>query len=230
MQTSDGAKPEKMRIISNGVDIERFNGIQPQVHDRPTIALIGRVVPIKDIKSYIRAVSMIHDHLPDIRAYVMGPTDEDINYYQECRQMVEYMGLQEVITFTGQVAIDKYLPQIDVSVLTSISEAMPLSVLEAGACGIPSVTTDVGACKEIIYGRSTETTGLGDGGIVVAMANPSAMAQAIIKLLEDEKFYRECSNTIRKRVEILYNKNEQISSYKELYDHYLKLSATRKAS
>ena len=108
--------------------------------------------------------------------------------------------------------------------------AMPLSVLEAGACGIPSVTTDVGACKEIIYGRSTETTGLGDGGIVVAMANPSAMAQAIIKLLEDEKFYRECSNTIRKRVEILYNKNEQISSYKELYDHYLKLSATRKAS
>jgi glycosyltransferase involved in cell wall biosynthesis len=230
MQVSDGAKASKLRIISNGVDIERFSAILPQAHDRPTVALIGRVVPIKDIKSYIRAVSSLHAHVPDLRAYVMGPTDEDIEYYQECRQMVEYMGLKDVVTFTGQVAIDKYLPQIDVSVLSSISEAMPLSVLEAGACGIPSVTTDVGACKEILYGRSDESPNIGEGGIVVPLANPSAMAQAILKLLQDNKFYRECSNNLRKRVEELYNKDDQITAYRELYDHYLKISANRKVS
>lgn len=229
MQISDGAKREKLRIISNGVDIERFGAIQPQQHDRPTVALIGRVVPIKDIKSYIRAVSMLHEELPDLRAYVMGPTDEDIEYYQECKQMVEYMGLQDTVTFTGQVAIDKYLPQIDVTVLSSISEAMPLSVLEAGACGIPSVTTDVGACKEILYGRSDDTTGIGEGGIVVPLSSPSAIAQALLKLLQEDEFYSSCSENIRKRVALLYNKDEQITAYRELYDFHLKNSSNRKA-
>jgi glycosyltransferase involved in cell wall biosynthesis len=228
LQQADGARPEKMRVIPNGVDIERFQGIQPQPHDRPTIALIGRVVPIKDIKSYIRAVSIVHEHLPDIRAYVMGPTDEDINYYQECRQMVEYMGLQDTVVFTGQVSIDKYLPQIDLSVLSSISEAMPLSVLEAGACGIPSVTTNVGACKEILLGRTGELSTVGEGGIIVPLSNPTAMAQAIIKLLKDEKYYRECSAVLRKRVELLYNKTDQMAAYKGLYGLYLQNSNIKK--
>lgn len=229
LQQADGANPAKMRVIPNGVDMARFAEIQPQVHDRPTIALIGRVVPIKDIKSFIRSVAMVQEHLPDIRAYVMGPTDEDINYYQECRQMVEYMGLQDAVTFTGQVSIDKYLPQIDISVLSSISEAMPLSVLEAGACGIPSVTTDVGACKEIILGRMGETVTAGEGGVVVPLSNPTAMAHAIIKLLQDSKFYSECSETIRKRVEMLYNKNDQMGAYQGLYDLYLQQSKSKKA-
>jgi glycosyltransferase involved in cell wall biosynthesis len=230
LQQADGATADKMRVIANGVDIERFRGIQPEAHDRPTIALIGRVVPIKDIKSYIRAVAIVSEHVPELRAYVMGPTDEDIYYYQECRQMVEYMGLQDVIVFTGQVSIDKYLPQIDISILSSISEAMPLSVLEAGACGIPSVTTDVGACKEIILGRMGETAATaGDGGIVVPLSNPTAMAQAIIKLLQNEKFYRECSDTIRKRVEVLYNKVDQMEAYKGLYDLSIQTSMNKKA-
>lgn len=228
MQRADGARPEKMRIIPNGVDIARFQNIQAEPHDRPTIALIGRVVPIKDIKSYIRAVGIVHDHLPDLRAYVMGPTDEDINYYQECRQMVEYMGLQDTVIFTGQVNIDKYLPQIDVSVLSSISEAMPLSILEAGACGIPSVTTDVGACKEILSGRFGEISTAGEGGVIVPLSNPTAMAQAIIRLLQDEKHYAECSTAIRKRVETLYNKDDQMSAYQGLYGLYLNKSTVKK--
>lgn len=229
LQRADGANPGKMRIIPNGVDVERFRAIQPEEHERPTIALIGRVVPIKDIKSFIRAVAMVHEHLPDLRAYVMGPTDEDIDYYQECRQMVEYMGLQENIVFTGQVNIDKYLPQIDVSVLTSISEAMPLSVLEAGACGIPSVTTDVGACREIIMGRVEDKETAGEGGIVVPLSNPSAMAQGILKLLRDQAVYRHCSAIIRKRVETHYNKQDQMTAYKELYDYFMNASWNKKA-
>jgi glycosyltransferase involved in cell wall biosynthesis len=158
----------------------------------------------------------------------MGPTDEDINYYQECRQMVEYMGLQDTVVFTGQVSIDKYLPQIDLSVLSSISEAMPLSVLEAGACGIPSVTTNVGACKEILLGRTGELSTVGEGGIIVPLSNPTAMAQAIIKLLKDEKYYRECSAVLRKRVELLYNKTDQMAAYKGLYGLYLQNSNIKK--
>lgn len=222
MQKADGASPAKMRIIPNGVDIERFRAIEPESHERPTIALIGRVVPIKDIKSFIRAVSIIRDHIPDIRVLIMGPTDEDIEYYQECRQMIEYMGLNETITFTGQVNIDKYLPQIDVAVLSSISEAMPLTVLETGACGIPSVTTDVGACRDILEGASHEKPRLGDGGVIVPLSNPTALAQGVVKLLRDNDFYRSCSEKIRKRVQTYYDKMDQMAQYHDLYDSYIR--------
>ncbi len=222
MQRADGANPAKMRIIPNGVDIDRFRAIEPVSHERPTVALIGRVVPIKDIKSFIRAVSVIRSHIPDIKVLIMGPTDEDIEYYQECRQMIEYMGLNETVTFTGQVKIDKYLPQIDVTVLSSISEAMPLTILEAGACGIPSVTTDVGACREIIYGPSHEQPKLGDGGAVVPLSNPTALAEAVINLLQDRDYYNKCSDTIRKRIQLYYNKSDQMERYGQLYNSHIK--------
>jgi polysaccharide biosynthesis protein PelF len=228
MQIADGAAPERMRIVVNGVDIDRFKAIAPKPHDRPTVALIGRVVPIKDIKSFIRASSAIKDQIPDVRVYVMGPTDEDLEYYQECRQMVDYMGLNDTITFTGQVNLDKYLPEIDVMVLSSISEAMPLTVLEAGACGIPTVATDVGACREIIEGRAGESPALGHGGIIVPLSNPSALAEGVVRLLRDNELYRSCSDAIRKRVELHYNKKDQIAAYQALYENLLSRTSTMK--
>jgi len=230
MQIADGADPRKMRIIPNGVDIQRFDAIKAEAHDRPTVALIGRVVPIKDIKSFIRAMGIVAERIPDVEVLIMGPTDEDIEYYQECRQMVEYMGLNSTINFTGKVNIDNYLPRIDVTVLSSISEAMPLTLLEAGACGIPSVTTDVGACREILLGTKAERPSLGDGGAIVSLSNPTQMAEQVVKLLTDGEHYRACSETIRKRVSTYYNKEDQISAYNGLYGLYLNQKTQRKAS
>jgi glycosyltransferase involved in cell wall biosynthesis len=221
MQINDGAEPEKMRIIPNGVDVDNYAAVSPEPHDRPTIALIGRVVPIKDIKSFIRSVGIMAEQIPDINVFIMGPTDEDISYYQECRQMVEYMGLSNNITFTGQVNISRYLPQIDICVLSSISEAMPLVILEAGACGIPTVATDVGACRDIIYGMPEEEPAIGEGGAIVPLANPTAIAENVVDMLRDRDRYLACSNNIRERVRRYFNKADQIQRYRELYDGYL---------
>jgi glycosyltransferase involved in cell wall biosynthesis len=221
MQIQDGAPEEKLKIIPNGVNIERFAAIEAVEHEKPTIALIGRVVPIKDIKSFIRAISIVKETIPDARVYIMGPTDENIEYYQDCRQMIEYMGLSDNITFTGQVKIDNYLPQIDVTVISSISEAMPLVILEAGACGIPTVATDVGACRDLILGADNEEPMLDAGGIIVSLANATALAEAMLKLLRDQDFYRACSQAMRERVKTYYNKQQQIASYTKLYEQYL---------
>lgn len=224
LQLQDGAREDKVTVIPNGVEVERFAKIKRESHDRATVALIGRVVPIKDIKSFLRSVAMVQMNIPDVRVLVMGPTDEDADYYNECQQMVEYMGMQENVTFTGQVSIDKYLGQIDVLVLSSISEAMPLTILEAGAAAIPSVTTDVGACKEIIYGKENnkEDTALGDGGMIVPLSNPSAMAEAILSLLSDGQLREEMGRNMLTRVKKYYDKKDQISAYDNVYSHYVK--------
>ena len=137
-----------MRIIPNGIDYDRFSAL-PRIAQgrRPTVALIGRVVPIKDVKTYIQACALLCRDNPEVEALIMGPEDEDPAYAAECRQLAADLGLNGNLRFTGRVRLDDYLPRIDAIVLSSISEAQPLTVLEAGAAGIPSVVTDVGACR-----------------------------------------------------------------------------------
>jgi glycosyltransferase involved in cell wall biosynthesis len=216
-QLADGAHRERMHIIPNGIDVARYSRIVHQPQERPTIAMIGRVVPIKDVKNYLRAVAALHKSLPDLRALIIGPTDEEPAYFKECKESVEYFALQDTVTFTGMVNIDAYLPQIDVLVSSSISEAQPLVLLEAGAAGIPSVATHVGACREIILGKEDEAPKLGAGGIVVPLSDPQALAQGILRLLTDREFHAQCSETMRARVARYYNKQDQYQSYKELY-------------
>ena len=220
-QLLDGADAAKMHIVPNGVDIERFSAIERESHDRPTIALIGRVVPIKDIKSFIRSCSILRERMPDLHAYIMGPTDEDDDYFEECEEMVDYLSLHDTITFTGQVKIDEYLGKIDLIVISSVSEAQPLVILEAGAAGVPCVATNVGACSEMILGKEDESPSLGDAGAIVPLSNPSAMAEAIYHLFADKEHYESCCTAIKKRISTYYTKEKQHGSYKGLYDSYL---------
>jgi glycosyltransferase involved in cell wall biosynthesis len=220
-QVSDGADAAKMQIIANGVDLSRFNAVQRKERDYPVVSLVGRVVPIKDIKNFIRVLSILRNYIPDVKGYIIGPTDEDREYYEECVDMVEYLALGDTVTFTGKVQVDEYLAQTNVLVLTSISEAQPLVVLEAGACGIPVVATDVGSCRELIMGKADEAPYLGAGGAVVELSNPAETAKAIYTLLTDRKVYKDASMAIRSRVTTYYDKKDQIESYRKLYAGYI---------
>ncbi len=221
-QLVDGADPARMEVIPNGIDFEKFSVFKRKPNRPPTIALIGRVVPIKDVKTYIRACGILKEAVPELCAYMMGPTDEDKEYYNECVEMVEYLGLEETVIFTGRVNILEYMDSIDVMVLTSISEAQPLVILEVGASGIPSVTTNVGSCSEIIYGMEDEEPALGAGGAVTSLSNPKAIATEILKLLGNRELYNDCSLAIKQRVEKYYNKVDQHSAYRSVYDDLMK--------
>lgn len=224
-QLEDGAPPEKMMVIPNGVDIHHYAKLAHRRQASPSIALIGRVVPIKDVKTFIRATSLLRQTIPDITAYIIGPTDEDREYYAECLTLVEMLGLERTITFTGQAKVEEYLPNIDVLVLTSISEAQPLVILEAGAAGIPIVATDVGACRELIEGASEDDAALGAGGIITPLASPASTADAIFTLLSDQELYEAASNTISTRMRTYYNETIQQQAYRNLYAQHLRRSA-----
>ena len=224
-QLEDGANPDKMQIIPNGVDVRRFSALAHRRAATPTIGLIGRVVPIKDIKTFIRACGLLRQTAPDMKAFIIGPTDEDKEYYAECVNLIQLLGLERNVTFTGHAKVDDYLPSLDILVLTSISEAQPLVMLEAGAAGIPLVATDVGSCRELIEGTPEENPVLGAGGIVTPLASPASTADAIFTLLSDNAMYESASNVIRERVAHYYNENIQQQAYRNLYAEYLRRSA-----
>ena len=220
-QTEEGAKPERQMVIANGVNLKKFAGITPTQNRPLTVALIGRVVPIKGIKTFIQAAQTIVARVPDVRILIVGPTEEDQIYNAECVAMVEQMALTEAVSFTGSVNLQEFLGEVDVLALTSLSEAQPLVILEAGAAGIPSVATDVGSCRDLIYGTKDEHPPLGPGGAVAQVSDAADIAEKICALLLDEDLRKRCGEAIRKRVATIYTSEQQHAAYKELYEYFL---------
>jgi glycosyltransferase involved in cell wall biosynthesis len=211
-----------MKIIPNGVDYQTLSRLPAASADEPpTVALVGRVVPIKDIKTYLQAIKALRPQFPDLIALVMGPTDEQPDYFQACQAMAAELDLAGTVRFTGQVDITQYFPRIHVNVLTSLSESQPLSVLEAGAAAIPTVATDVGACREILYGRRDEHPALGDGGILTDVASPEQTAAAIGTLLRDQERRQRLGLAMQERVKRYYDLNVVDDAYATIYRRHM---------
>jgi glycosyltransferase involved in cell wall biosynthesis len=175
-------------------------------------------VPIKDIETFIRAAAIILSHRADVMFEVLGPVDEDLGYAEECRDLVRVLNLGHRFNFAGRVQIDDWLPVIDVIVLTSLSEAQPLVILEAGACGIPSVASNVGSCREMLEGRPSDSNDGEPGGIITPLRCPEETASAILRLLDDEDLRRRMGATLRARVRRLYDRDSLHHRYAVLYE------------
>ncbi|RBP07133.1 glycosyltransferase involved in cell wall biosynthesis [Roseiarcus fermentans] len=217
-QRADGAPSEKLRIIPNGIDVAKLAAIpRSDAPRRPTVVMIGRIVPIKDVRTFIMAVALLKDLVPDVLAILIGPEDEDPEYAAECRQLVRQLGAEQAIEFLGRVPdVMKYLASSDVLALSSISEAQPIAVLEAAAIGLAIVTTDVGSCREIIEGFSGDPVA-GRGGYVVEPCNPKAMAEALAKILLDGAMRRQMADVMRRRVGSYYHKDRVTRLYESLW-------------
>ncbi len=211
-----GCDPEKIRIIPNGVNLTAYEPIinAPSIQDGVIrLGAIVRVVPIKDIKTMIHSFALVKREVPNAELYIMGPSEEDEEYLEECRTLVETLQVTDII-FTGEVNIADYLPRLDAILLSSISEGMPLAVLEAMASAKPCVTTDVGSCRELLEGAEDE---FGHAGIVVPVMHYDQMAAAIVKLCKSEKLRSEMGANGLARARKLYTRELFIDRYRETY-------------
>ncbi|MDF2372136.1 MAG: GT4 family glycosyltransferase PelF [Rhizobiaceae bacterium] len=220
-QLASGADPARCMIISNGVDVERFSRPAESVGE-PTemIALIGRVVPIKDVLTFIQAVDLLRFEFPHLQAHIVGPFDEDPDYYATCRALLDELGLDAHVCFTGVVKIEEKLQSCSLVVLTSISEGQPLVMMEAGAAGIPCVATDVGGCREILFGTDTENPNLGSGGLITGLVSPNETADAIATLLRDPVLRKRLGSNLQNRIRQHYNARMVDTAYTQLYDRF----------
>jgi glycosyltransferase involved in cell wall biosynthesis len=174
-------------------------------------------VPIKDVKTFIEAAHLLAPRVPNLRAWVVGPTDEDQEYHRECQALVAEYKLENTVLFTGPVNIIDYLPHIHVMVLTSLSESQPLVVLEAGAAGIPFVSTDVGSCREIIEGPADESPRFGHGGVITHLAAADEIADACERLLTDAEWRHQAGAALKGRVGAHYTSQKAANAYADLY-------------
>lgn len=218
-QIADGAQEHRITIIPNGVDVERFRQVRRSADAPipPVLGLVGRVVPIKDIKTFIRAMRIIRAEIPDAEGWLIGPEDEDPDYTLECRELAQSLELQDVVKFKGFQKPDDMFPQLGLNVLTSVSEGQPLVVLEGYAAGLPAIATDVGSCVELVHGISAEDQALGSAGAVVPIANPALFAQEAIKLLTDHDAWMKASASAVQRVETWYDERDMVSRYQDVY-------------
>lgn len=184
----------------------------------PVIALIGRVVSIKDVKTFIRAIFTVSREFPNVEGWIAGPETEDPAYAQECRSLVQSLDLSRNVKFLGFQRVDDVLPKVGIVTLSSISEGLPLVVLEAYAAGVPVVSTDVGSCRQLVEGLGEADRALGKAGEIVPIANPTALAAALSSLLHDEAKWQSAQRAAIARVETYYAQETMIGAYRSIYD------------
>jgi glycosyltransferase involved in cell wall biosynthesis len=222
-QLQDGADPAKMSVIPNGIKIERFAPLRsvPRPTDEFVVGFVGRMVPIKDLKTFIRAIKIAVASIPQLKAYVIGPSDEDPEYFEECRRLARLLDLEGCLVLTGRANVLDYYRRMHLLVLTSISEAQPLVILEAHGAGVPVVATNVGACEELLLGRTPEDRALGPSGIVTAVASPQETATAIARLAQDPALHAGMRRAGIERVERFYRQEDLNRTYLQLYDELI---------
>lgn len=91
---------KKIEVVPNGVEIQRYSHLRDRKQGiPPVVALIGRVTPIKDIKTFIKAIKLLVEKLPEAEGWIVGPEEEDPDYAKECKLMVEVLGIEKKLNF-----------------------------------------------------------------------------------------------------------------------------------
>ena len=205
----------KLMVIHNGIDVERF----PFRETRPTrtggrAVTVGRLDPIKDQGTMLRAVRLVVDNMPGFRLDVVG----DGPSRPALEALRSALGLDAHVCFHGyrdQVA--SYLESADFFVLSSISEGVPLALLEAMASGLPGVATDVGGIREVIVPDET--------GYLVHAQSPGLLADAMLRILSTPGALDRMGGAARRRVEEHFSLRAVVGQYEELYMQCLGISA-----
>lgn len=218
LQLELGCPEEKIVVIPNGVEAQEYSVLERKREASDGVFLIGtvlRVVPIKDVKTMLLAFDIVKQAVPEAQLKIMGNDKENPAYYKECLELLEELGTQDV-EFMGLVNVKEYLADMDLLLLSSISEGQPLAMLEGMAAGIPYVATNVGNCKAMLEGEAGDT--LGPAGLVVPVMNSEAMADAIIRCIRDPKLRRRMGEAGRKRVEQSYSRKVMLERFHGLYE------------
>ncbi len=217
LQIGLGCPPEKITLTPNGIDTKRFenlSGKTPEDEGYVNIGAVLRVTPIKDVKTMIRAFAFAKEQLPTLKLWIMGPTDEDEQYAKECFELVDALQVPDVV-FTGRINVTDYLGRMDFTLLTSISEGQPLTILEGYAAHKPVVATDVGCCRELIYGDGDN---LGPAGILTHIMNTAELASAMVEMGRSPQMRQEMGESGYRRVMKSYQIHQMKEAYEEIYE------------
>lgn len=221
---SVGVDRRKIRQIYNGVDNEKFcppsHGRLPlpcgdfSSPDTVVIGTVGRLEPIKDQMTFVRAFielcRIAPDQAPSLRFVMIG----EGSLLDGARQLLREAGLEKQAWLPGRRDdIAELLRAIDVFVLPSINEGISNTIIEAMATGLPVVATDVGGNGEIVVDDVT--------GRLVPAQNPQAMAAALRDYILSPALRKEHGHSGRTRVAENFSLHKMVEGYLAVYDELL---------
>ncbi len=210
-----GAAAEKCHVIGNGIHYIRFAAIPlKQENGKVDIAAVIRIAPIKDVKTLLYGYKELTLRVPNTELHILGGVDDE-EYAKECRDLAMELRLSTV-HFVGQVDVVEYIKGIDFTVLTSISEGQPLSVLESFAAGRPAVTTDVGCCRELTEGGPQDV--YGPAGYCVPPMNRQALAMAMERMCQSHERRIEMGRAGQQRVRHGFRQEAMMKKYRDMYE------------
>lgn len=214
-----GCDEKKLHVIANGVHYERFCEIPERKSEDGWIQIgaVVRLAKIKDVKTMIYAFTELKARVENVRLFILGDVDDE-EYKEECVKLIEMLQVKDII-FTGPVNVVEYMEKFDFTILTSISEGQPLSVLESFAAGRPAITTDVGCCRELIYGVGEDS--LGQAGYVCPPMHREEIANAMERLCLDDGLREYMGRIAKQRVATYYTHEMSMERYKQLYKEVL---------
>ena len=188
-------------FVNNGIDLDRFNR---EAHEKFTIIHVGRQDENKNQAALIRCFAKLHEKHPDTKLLLLG----DGVLHEKLLDQVATLGLQDAVTLTGNVAnTEDYYAVSDLYVQCSHREAMPLSVLEAMAAGMPIVSTDVGGLSDVVQ----------DNGILVPDNDEDALYRAIEKIYEQSQEETEKMCAASGRIVENYSSKAMARAYEKIY-------------
>ena len=217
-----GIAEDRLRKIVNGVDVSRFDSPEwaqagPQRRQalglKPGSPILGMISSLSMEKGHayvLDALPEILKQYPDARLLIVGAGE----LRSHLERLVSDLGLDGSVIFTGQRNdIPEFLACIDIFVLASTAEGMPMALLEAMATRKPIVATNVGSVGEAVR--------IGETGILVAPRDPAHLAAAILSLLGDSDHARELGAAARRLVEKQFSSPIMARAYCQLYDQVL---------
>jgi len=203
----DGVSPDRVAVIENGVDLERF----PDYFSRKRtgtmrIGTVANLRPVKNIDGFMQAAKVLLERYPHLQFEVAGEGEQR----PELKRLHEELQLGSRFVLRGSVGdIPAFLASLDIAVLPSHSEGMSNALLEFMAAGRPVVATDVGANAKLLNH--------GECGLLVPARDEKLFADAVSKLIEDESLCREFGQAGRERVESNFSREAMLAKFEDFY-------------
>jgi len=202
--------PKKIHRIWNGIDINLYTPQHDPVAGPPVIGTVARLSPEKDQGTMLVAFRHVLEEIPDARLILAG----DGPCAMELQEEAVKLGVNSHVEFLGQCSnVPEVLKRMSIFTLSSITEGLSMTVLEAMAAGLPIVATDVGGNRELVQPPHC--------GLVVPARDPRALSRAYIDLLRDPQRCAQMGAASRARAVQYFNIDHTLAEYTKLYDQLM---------
>jgi glycosyltransferase involved in cell wall biosynthesis len=217
---NEGFPGERVRVIYNGIDLCPYrNGLANRLAVREELGIgpeellifqVARLDYLKDHATAVRTIQRLAQRCPRIRLALIGEGPE----MDKIRELVAQHRVQNHICFLGRREdVARLLQAGDLFLLTSISEGIPLTLIEAMAAGLPVVSTAVGGVGEVIAEGKT--------GLLAPSGDDRALAENILRLADDSSLRRDMGRRGRERANLFFSEDHMHEQYSCLYKEML---------